>query len=468
MTQLPLELQSVLQTLEEHGYEAWCVGGCVRDLLLGRQPDDWDVTTSALPEQTMALFGERAAPTGLAHGTVTVRGDGLAVEVTTFRCDGPYADGRHPERVTFTRSLKEDLRRRDFTVNAMALDLRGALADPFGGRSDLAAGVLRCVGEPKARLREDGLRIMRCLRFSAVLAFSVEAATAESLHGERALLEKIAAERLRSELTKLLCGQKAVEVLREYPDVVGVFLPELLPMVGFSQRNPHHCYDLWEHTLHAVAAVPPDPLLRYTMLFHDLGKVSTFRLDEKGVGHFYGHGKVSRALADQVMERLRFDGASRRRILLLVEYHDYPLCCAEKPLRRALRRFGEEGLRQLLTVKRADNLAQHPDFWGRQRELDETEWLLKEILSGDACFSLAQLAVHGRDLLALGYEGPALGRVLDELLDLVVEDKLPNEQEALLQYARSAKKQTAAGTPEREEPGQSGKDSKRKKIAESR
>ena len=256
----------MMETLEAAGHEAWCVGGCVRDLRLGRTPEDWDVTTNALPEQMLALFGDRAIPTGIQHGTVTVRTSERAVEITTFRRDGDYRDHRRPERVTFTCSLEEDLSRRDFTVNAMAMNLRGVFRDPCGGAGDLKMGILRCVGEPERRFREDALRMMRGLRFAADLAFSIHPQTAAGIHRCRELLTEIAPERIQTELTRLLTGQQPAEVLRAYPDVLGVFWPEILPMVGLDQRNRHHCYDVWEHTLHALSASPPDQVVRYTML----------------------------------------------------------------------------------------------------------------------------------------------------------------------------------------------------------
>ena len=272
MAKIPEFVKNLLWTLESAGHQAWCVGGCVRDLRLGREPADWDVTTSALPEETMAVFGGRAVPTGAKHGTVTVRTEGQPVEVTTFRKDGAYRDHRRPETVTFTDSLEEDLRRRDFTVNAMALDLRETFRDPFGGLADLERGLLRCVGEPDRRFGEDALRILRGLRFSACLGFTLETETAASIRKNRELLRDIASERIWTELSRLLTGRWAAEVLRAYPEVVGVFWPELLPMIGFDQRTRHHCYDVWEHTLHALAAVEPDVVLRCTMLLHDVGK----------------------------------------------------------------------------------------------------------------------------------------------------------------------------------------------------
>ena len=437
--QIPDHVRAVLDTLERHGFLACCVGGCVRDLLRGAVPVDWDVACAAPPEQVMALFPGHAIPTGLRHGTVTVRSDHKNVEVTTFRRDGTYADHRHPDSVTFTDALEEDLARRDFTVNAMALDLRGTITDPYGGRADLEAGVLRCVGAPRARFEEDALRILRGLRFASVLGLAVEPDTAAAIHGCRALLETIAAERIREELTKLLCGAHMEEVLREYADVIGVFLPEILPMVGFDQKNRHHCFDVWEHTLHAMAAAAPTPVLRYTLLFHDIGKPACFAQDDKGSGHFFGHPKASRALTDQAMLRLRFDNATREQVVTLVEWHDRDIQRTEKGIRRALNRLGEETLRLLLQVKRADNLAQHPDYWGRQREIDKAEAILEELLARDCCFSLKQLAVDGRDLMALGCTGPEIGKYLQRLLEQVLDGERPNERVELLEQVRQWK-----------------------------
>ena len=433
---IPEDVRAVLQSLQAAGHEAWCVGGCVRDLLLGGAPEDWDITTSALPEETMAVFGRRAIPTGLRHGTVTVVTGRLRVEVTTYRQDGTYRDHRHPDSVSFTRSLEEDLRRRDFTVNAMALGLDGRVRDPFGGRTDLERRVLRCVGEPDRRFGEDALRIMRGLRFTAVLGFSIDPATAESIRRNRELLRDIAAERVRVELEKLLCGRAAARVLRDYPEVLGVWMPEILPMVGLDQRNPHHCYDAWEHTIHSVEAVRPDVALRMTMLLHDLGKPSCFTVDEQGVGHFYGHPKVSRELAADILRRLKFDNCRRDLILSLVENHDRVFPRTEKGIRQALRLLGEERLRLLLEVKRADNLAQAPAYQAEnQREIRRAETIMEDILQADRCFSLRQLALSGRDLTAMGITGPAVGRTLNALLDKVVEEELPNEPAVLLRTA---------------------------------
>ena len=433
MAKIPEFVKNLLCTLESAGHQAWCVGGCVRDLRLGRTPVDWDVTSSALPEETMALFGERAVPTGLKHGTVTVRTEDQPVEVTTFRKDGAYRDHRRPETVTFTDSLEEDLRRRDFTVNAMALDLRGTFRDPFGGLGDLERGILRCVGEPERRFHEDALRILRGLRFSACLGFVLEEKTASAIREIKELLWDIAPERVWAELSRLLTGRWADEVLRAYPEVVGVFWPELLPMIGFDQRTRHHCYDVWEHTLHALAAVEPDVVLRCTMLLHDVGKPETFTLDARGHGHFKGHPARSAALAEDMLRRLRVDNATRETVVRLVEWHDRNIPRTDQGLRRALRDLGEADLRRLLAVKRADNQAQaHQDLLG---EIDKAEAILDRLLAEGACVSLGQLAVRGGDLAALGLRGPAIGRMLDLLLDRVVDGDVPNEREILLKTA---------------------------------
>ena len=433
MAKIPEFVKNLLCTLESAGHQAWCVGGCVRDLRLGRMPVDWDVTSSALPEETMALFGERAVPTGLKHGTVTVRTEDQPVEVTTFRKDGAYRDHRRPETVTFTDSLEEDLRRRDFTVNAMALDLRGTFRDPFGGLGDLERGILRCVGEPERRFHEDALRILRGLRFSACLGFVLEEKTASAIREKKELLRDIAPERVWAELSRLLTGRWADEVLRAYPEVVGVFWPDLLPMIGFDQRTRHHCYDVWEHTLHALAAVEPDVVLRCTMLLHDVGKPEMFTLDDRGHGHFKGHPARSAALTEDMLRRLRVDNATRETVVRLVEWHDRNIPRTDQGLRRALRDLGEADLRRLLAVKRADNQAQaHQDLLG---EIDKAEAILDRLLAEGACVSLGQLAVRGGDLAALGLRGPAIGRMLDLLLDRVVDGDVPNEREILLKTA---------------------------------
>ena len=433
---IPDPVREILETLGAAGHGAWCVGGCVRDALLGREPEDWDVTTAALPEETMALFGDRAVPTGLRHGTITVRTAKRGVEVTTLRRDGIYRDHRRPEKVAFTDSLEEDLARRDFTVNAMALGLKGDLHDPLGGQEDLSAGILRCVGDPDRRFDEDALRMLRGLRFAAQLGFAIHPGTAAAIHRNRELLRDIAPERIWKELKRLLTGGCTAEVLREYSDVTGVFWPELLAMVGFEQRNHHHCHDVWEHTLHALAAVPPDLILRLTLLLHDIGKPNCFTVDELGSGHFYGHPAVSARMAEDMLCRLRAETVTRETVVKLVAWHDREIPRTRPGVIRALRRLGETDLRRLLAVKRADNLAQAPAYRSVQREIDRVESILDCLLREGACVSRSQLAVNGRDLLEMGLSGPAVGAALEKLLDAVAEGEVSNDRSSLLAMAK--------------------------------
>lgn len=450
MEEIPGAVRSVCEELERAGYAAHMVGGCVRDLLRGQMPHDWDVTTDALPDEVMALFSGESFPTGLRHGTVTVKRMGEPVEITTYRVDGDYSDGRHPTQVTFTRSLSEDLRRRDFTVNAMAMDLRGRITDLYGGQEDLEQGILRCVGDPDERFGEDALRLLRGLRFASVLGYTVEEETAAAIHRNKELLRQIAPERVRVEMDRLLCGAGAAEILLAYPDVLCVFLPEVAPAVGLDQRNIHHCYTVWEHIARSVAAVPPETVLRWTMLLHDLGKPLCFTVDARGVGHFYGHGEISTGIAKKCMARLRFDNKTAERVTTLVQWHDRDIPRTEKSIRRALSRLGEEGLRQLIAVKRADNLAQAPAFRWVQGELDKAEDILDDLLRAETCFSLRQLAVSGRDVQALGLKGPAIGAALEGAFQKVLDGELPNEKEPLLRWIGKQPAQAPAARKRRQ------------------
>ena len=433
---VPQEIMQVLQTLEQAGFRAYLVGGCVRDMLRGVTPHDYDITTDAHPEAVLSLFDGYAIPTGLQHGTVTVRSGRWQVEVTTFRADGAYSDHRRPDSVAFSQSLEEDLARRDFTVNAMAMDLRGTLCDPFGGQSDLAAGVLRCVGEAAVRFDEDALRIMRGLRFAATLGFSIEEETAAAMERCAPLLRHIAVERLCQEMTKLLLGDGATEILLRYPQIFGVFLPEILPCVGFDQQNVHHLYDVWAHTAHAVGNAPREALLRWTLLLHDLAKPACFTVDEAGQGHFYGHDAQGAELAAEIARRLRFDKKTAERVELLIARHMRQIEPADKAVGRLLRQIGEEALRQLLAVKRADASACHPDFAWQTGALDAVEAVLERLLAQETCFTLRQLAVNGHDMMTLGLRGSDIGATLNELLERVAEGELTNEKAALLAWVK--------------------------------
>lgn len=434
---LPEHAARAIARLEAAGFEAWAVGGCVRDSLRGAAPHDWDLCTAARPEQMQAVFaGERVLETGLKHGTLTLLTDGGPLEITTFRTDGGYSDGRHPDGVRFVGNIADDLARRDFTVGAMAWHPERGLYDPFGGQTDLQNGVLRAVGDPDTRFQEDALRILRAVRFASQLGFSVEPETAAAMRRQAARLDCIAAERIREELTGMLCGRFVQRALMEFADVIGCVLPEVTPMFGCAQQNPHHLYDVWEHSVRATGQVPAEPVLRWSMLLHDCGKPACKTVDGNGVGHFYGHPKVSREIAAQITRRLRFSGEDSARILLLVEQHDRPLGDTDKLVHRRLSRIGEGRFRDLLAIKKGDAVGQgtHPEdiAW-----LYDMETRLNRILAADACLSLRQLAVNGNDMVSLGLSGPAVGEMLRALLDAVIDEQADNTRDALLAFARA-------------------------------
>lgn len=446
--QLPAKIEYLLSRLTDAGFAAYVVGGCVRDALAGRTPHDYDVCTAARPEQVHVVFADHAVrDTGLAHGTVTVVLEHEAFEITTFRVDGAYSDSRHPDSVTFTEDIALDLARRDFTINAMAFHPAVGLVDPFGGRSDLRAGLLRCVGAPRERFSEDALRILRALRFSARFGYAVEESTAAALRDLAPSLAQIAPERVKAELDGLLVGRDTGAVLRDYPDVLGVVLPEILPCVGFDQHNPHHIYDVWEHTLRAVDAAPPDLILRWTMLLHDLGKPAAFTPGPDGVGHFYGHARVSAAYAGAIFDRLRFSNAERGAIGELIRRHDGMILPEKRAVRRLLGKIGRTQFDRLLEVRRADNAARAPELAAaRFAEIDTIRALADEIERDDECTEAGGLAVNGRDLIARGYApGPLLGAELKRLLDRVLDDPALNEKNTLLRLAEEDRKTGTAG-----------------------
>ena len=433
--EIPDGVRHILQTLNSAGHEAYLVGGCVRDLLRGVEPHDWDICTSALPEETERCFADRRViETGLKHGTVTVLEEGEPYEITTYRTEGPYSDSRRPDFVRFVPGLEEDLARRDFTMNAIAMDLQGNLRDPYGGVDDIKAGLIRCVGEPGHRFQEDGLRVMRALRFAAVFGYEIEEQTAETGHENRAMLNRVAEERINVELHKLLVGKDAGNVLRQYPDVFCQFWPELGPLVTLEQHNPWHCWGGWGHTIHAVEAAPADVTLRLAMLLHDIGKPACKSTDEQGIDHFYGHPAVSAQMADEMLRALKFDNKTQERVLLLVERHDIQMPPRSQVIRRWLNQLGPEAFFQLLEVKRADNMGQMPEkVKDRLTELDEIKAKAERILAERQCLTLKDLAVNGRDVIAAGIEpGPEVGRVLEGLLERVLRGKTANTREALL------------------------------------
>ena len=439
MTMIPEYVNSILLRLRQAGYKAYAVGGCVRDVLRGVAPHDWDVCTSARPEETEQVFSDLPQiDTGRKHGTIAVIVAHKAVEITTFRADGAYLDNRHPAGVTFLPDLDGDLSRRDFTINAMALDENERPIDLFGGQEDLKSHIIRTVGNPVERFREDGLRILRGLRFASQLDFEIEPETARAMTEERALLVNISAERIFSELKGILVGPAAGSILRELAPVLFTILPELAPMYGFEQHSPYHDSDVWEHTLRAFETSPADLVFRLALLFHDCGKPDCFTRDETGRGHFYGHPHRSRALTEQALRRLKCDSGTLDRVLYLVEKHDTWLPETEKNMRRFLLRVDADRVRDLLVVERCDALAHAP--YGRDPALvnvDKWEQILNAVLAEKPCLSLKSLAISGGDLLSLGMApGPQMGQLLNAILEQVADGDLKNDRATLLAYAK--------------------------------
>lgn len=433
---LPPDVLHCLTALERAGYAAYAVGGCVRDSLLGLTPHDYDLCTAAAPSQTAAVFS--AFPlvrAGEKHGTIGVVTERGVVEITTFRTDGLYRDGRHPEGVSFVADVEADLARRDFTVNAMAYSPSRGLIDPYGGEADLRAGILRAVGDPAVRFCEDALRILRAMRFSVRFGLTVEPETARAMLEKRGMLAQLSQERVYAELCGFLPFADDAAVLRFAPLLCAV-LPELLPEIGFDQKNPHHAYDLFTHTAKVVAAVPPELSLRWAALLHDVGKPAVFYLDEAGHGHFPGHAQVGKEIADAALLRLRAPNALRERVTTLIGAHMTELVPDRKILRRRLGKYGFDTLRALLALQRADFSAKGVP--GCERDpTEKTRALLDELERENACVSLHSLAVSGHDLLALGFApGKRLGACLAMLLARVQDETLPNERAALLSAAR--------------------------------
>ncbi|MBO5282594.1 MAG: HD domain-containing protein [Lachnospiraceae bacterium] len=435
--QLPEKVKYIIDSITAAGYEAYAVGGCIRDSILGREPSDWDITTSARPEQVKALF-RRTVDTGIAHGTVTVMLDREGFEVTTYRIDGEYEDHRHPREVLFTSQLVEDLRRRDFTINAMAYNEEAGLVDAFDGMGDIQRGLIRCVGCARERFTEDALRILRAIRFSAQLGYAIEEGTRRAIRELAPSLCAINAERIQTELVKLLVSPHP-DYLRQAYDmgVTAVILPELDRCMETPQHHPHHCYNVGEHILHSLGGVPPEKDLRLAMLLHDIGKPRTWETDEEGISHFHGHPAVSAEMAREILRRLRFDNDTIVTVRRLVEFHDYGNDVTPTPVivRRAVNRIGEDIFPKLLIVKRADILAQSD--YRRQEKLelvDAWESCYQQVLAEKQCVSLKSLAVTGRDLIDAGMKpGPELGEMLQQMLAHVLEVPGDNTREKLLE-----------------------------------
>lgn len=431
---LPHKVHDIIESIQAAGYEAYAVGGCIRDSILGREPDDWDITTSAKPEEIKALFG-KTIDTGIRHGTVTVMIEKEGFEVTTYRIDGEYEDSRHPKKVTFTSDLAEDLRRRDFTINAIAYNEKEGLIDPFDGISDIAQGIIRCVGDARERFGEDALRMMRAVRFSAQLGYVVEEKTKDAIKELAYTLQNISAERIQTELVKLLVSGHPDFLRAAYETgITKYILPEFDVCMETEQNNPHHCYNVGEHILHTLEYVKPDKALRLAMLFHDIGKPQTLSIDENGVTHNHGHGIVGEEMAMKILRRLKFDNDTIYKVTKLVKYHDYKPNPDAKSVRRSINRIGEDIFPLLFAVRYADIMAQS-DYKreDKLKNLEEVKLVYEQVLERKECLSLKDLAVSGRDLIEKGMpSGKGIGETLRKLLDIVLENPECNNKEYLL------------------------------------
>lgn len=439
---IPKEAKWLIHELNILDYEAYVVGGCVRDSLLGKKPKDWDICTDAKPENVMDIFrihGLEVIETGLQHGTVTIHfPSGNNYEITTFRVDGKYSDGRHPDSVEFIDDITADLARRDFTINAVAYNDEDGLIDPFWGAKDLRMKIIRCVGDPDKRFQEDSLRILRAMRFASTYGFQIVHKTIDAMDRNRSLLHNISAERIRDELCKILCGNNVLHVLLNYSNIIAEIIPEMRACIGFEQNNPYHEYDVYGHIAHAVSGYKGgDISVKVALLLHDIGKPNIYVTDERGRGHFYGHPAVSHEMAKHILERLKFDNKTKDEILELVLYHDVEIKASRKIARRLLNKLGIDRVKQLIEVKRADILSHSNKAHGsRLPNLQEFSEIVDDVIAESECFKIKDLAVNGNDICALGVSGPMVGRVLNHLLDKVIDETLENDRDSLINEAK--------------------------------
>lgn len=437
--EVPTPVYFIIQELEKHGHEAYMVGGCVRDSVLGRKPHDYDICTSATPDEILQAFPyEEIIPTGLQHGTVTILINKEPFEVTTYRIDGDYSDNRRPDNVIFTKNLVEDLRRRDFTINAMAYNPKTGLINPFNGMKDIKYKKIRCVGSAEDRFNEDALRILRAIRFEAQLNFSGLPETMFEIERQYERLKNISIERINSEFCKIVASEQFCVELVLYPNVFSLFIPELKDLTGFRQNNPYHAYDVFNHTVHAIEKCESDDLVvKLAVFFHDFGKPHSYQDGEDGIRHFKGHGKVSAEITDSIMKRLRFDNETRNNVVELVYYHDATFEVGKKYVKRWLNKIGEKQFRRLLEVRKADIKGQKPDYEeSRIEKVNNIENILDEILQEQECFSLKDLAVNGNDVkktMSLK-EGKDVGYWLGEILKRVIDGELENNRDDLIYW----------------------------------
>lgn len=435
---IPEEAKWLINELSILDYEAYVVGGCVRDSLLGLKPHDWDICTNAEPESIAHIFriqGLEVIETGLRHGTVTIHfPSGNNYEITTFRVDGEYSDGRHPDSVEFVDDITADLGRRDFTINAMAYNDAVGLVDPYHGAKDLRMKLIRCVRNPDERFHEDALRILRAMRFASIYGFKIVHKTAMAMQRNKELLCNISSERVRDELCKLLCGYNVLHILTQYHAIISEIIPEIKECVGFQQNNPYHQYDVYGHISHAVSEYKGgDISVRVALLLHDIGKPEVYVTDERGRGHFYGHPAVSHRIARTVLERLKFDNKTRDEILELVLYHDVDVKPSRKVARRLLNKIGADRVVQLIEVKRADILSHSDKAHGKRlSDLQEFAKIVENIVAEGECFKIKDLAVNGHDICALGVGGPIIGQTLNRLLGMVMDETVENNRDALM------------------------------------
>jgi len=440
MINLLSEIKNAISILQKNGYKAYLIGGSVRDYIMNKTPQDFDITTNALPQEIKnCFFNFKTIDTGIKHGTVTVLINGIPIEITTFRFDGEYDDHRHPKEVKFSSSLLEDTSRRDFTINAIAYNENEGFIDYHEGLKDIENKTIRCIGESDKRFSEDALRILRALRFSATLGFKIEEKTKASIFKNKELLSYVSKERIFSELKKILCSDYVEEILTEYIDVFSVIIPELSLMKGFDQKNPHHIFDILHHTARVIKSIEKNETLRLAALFHDIGKPFCFSLDENGIGHFYGHNKKSAELAEKILINLKADTKTINDVVSLVLHHDAPIEADEKTVKRRLNKLGEETFFNLIKLQSADNMGLSPSYHYRQETYKKLSEIGREILEKEECFSLKNLAVNGNDLISLGYKGKEIGEKLDFLLSLVIDGKEENNKEKLLSLLNRTK-----------------------------
>ena len=438
---IPQQVNRVIEILHREGYTAYIVGGACRDIIMGNDAHDWDVATSAPPQETARIFSNyRVIETGIKHGTVTVIVDGVNVEITTYRIEKGYSDNRHPDSVDFTDKIEEDLSRRDFTVNAIAYSPLNGTVDPFGGQEDIGRKIIRCVGNPDIRFGEDALRILRALRFSSTLGFEIDPETADSIHRNKSLLANISAERIFAEISKMLCGKDIKRILLDFSDVIFFIFPELEPTKGCLQNHERHVYDVWGHTVSSVDSVEAKPHLRFAMLLHDSGKPRVKFTDGNGIDHFYSHAKKSREIAHGILTKLKTSVKFREQVCNLVEHHDFlPDKISKKTYKKYISLLGRETVEDLFEIRKADVSAQNPRFLAESLEANEKGLeVFREIISENSCFKISDLAINGKDLEKAGFApSPQMGKVLNTLLDEVMEEKLENKKENLLERAKN-------------------------------